>query len=591
MSRVQVAVRIRPLSAEEKKKGEKSCWCKIGDKAVIQHLNQEGSEVSSYAMYFDWVFNEDNTNRDVFMYLLHSVSNLFNNNNVCIITYGQTSSGKTYTMKGDRSYKEYLSISPETESNRLETYKGGIIPSSIFYIFKCITDHKVYISYTEVYNECIYDLLGDPHASLQVREKAGGEVKIPGLNEIEIKTQTEALETLQRAESNRRIASTKMNRHSSRSHIIIKIRISNRNTASTLTLVDLAGSERSKEAQTKDTRLKEGSFINKSLLALSTVISKLSTNQGHIPFRNTKLTRILQPSLTVNSDTILICNISPTKRSIEESISTLNLANVSKNIQLKKISIPTQLPRTNTKPFKEALFKLSKELKDLKEVLLETATELEQIEEISNKETKAIEQESIITNCISNYSQILKEVQLIRTTNLNRLTTLSQSITELKTQEKYLQKTLSTHKEEIQILLEELKAGDTLITRQRKEIEYLRAKENKIIKASKTASDPLANPQKTLSPTQALKSTMSQYTSHFTTHTNTHLTNSRSNTNNNNTLDSNNTLNTSSPSISLALELDRIKKMHQKEKRILSLKIQQLERRLLNSSKDSYWSN
>lgn len=203
--------------------------------------------------------------------------------------------------------------------------------------------------FLQLYNEDINDLLAPENQKLQVHESKDTGIYVAGLREEIVSSPEQVLQLLEEGERFRHIGETKMNKASSRSHTIFRMVVESRckevNTeegdfgairVSTLTLVDLAGSERIAKTGAEGQRMKEGAAINKSLLTLGTVINKLSEgtqlNGGHIPYRDSKLTRILQPSLGGNAKTAIICNITPAAQHVEESHSTLRFATRAKKV-------------------------------------------------------------------------------------------------------------------------------------------------------------------------------------------------------------------------------------------------------------------
>ncbi|KAI8869694.1 kinesin-domain-containing protein [Ramicandelaber brevisporus] len=244
--------------------------------------------------------------------------------NGTIFAYGMTASGKTHTQYGSKK-------------------EPGIIPKAIERIFDIIdqTPDRVFmlsVSFMEIYNECIRDLLADP-------QKPNRDVYVDGLSEIIVTSPADILHHLATGERNRHVGETDMNARSSRSHTIFRINIETPVMPSSvrqscLNLVDLAGSERAKDTGAEGERLKEGAHINKSLLTLAAVIGKLADERNsatagaggggggyvHIPYRDSKLTRILQTSLGGNARTAVICTITPSPLYISESMSTLHFA-------------------------------------------------------------------------------------------------------------------------------------------------------------------------------------------------------------------------------------------------------------------------
>eukprot|EP00891_Asterochloris_glomerata_P009575 jgi/Astpho2/9575/e_gw1.00146.42.1_t len=249
--------------------------------------------------------------------------------NSTVFAYGQTSSGKTHTMRG-------------TEQ------EPGIIPLAVREIFDHIgsmqdREFLLRVSYMEIYNEEVHDLLSSEQTKLQIHENKDSGIYVAGLREDIVTSAEHVLQLLGEGEKMRHFGETKMNKTSSRSHTIFRMVVESRSRdqtaesddggavwVSTLTLVDLAGSERISKTGAEGLRMKEGASINKSLLTLGTVINKLSEGTqatgGHIPYRDSKLTRILQPSLGGNAKTAIICNITPAAVHVDESHSTLRFA-------------------------------------------------------------------------------------------------------------------------------------------------------------------------------------------------------------------------------------------------------------------------
>jgi kinesin family protein 5 len=242
-----------------------------------------------------------------------------------------TSSGKTYTLMGV-----------------LDTEDIGIIPRSANLIFELINKYpsgscfEIEVSYLEIFMERINDLLNIKNTNLQIKEKYNKEVYVDGLTRESISSVDDIYDIISRGNTVRKIASTKMNDNSSRSHSILTIYMKQTTSSgikiSQLNLVDLAGSERASKTGASGEILKQGSLINLSLTMLSQVINGICSNQenntnGHIPYRTSKLTRLLQSSLGGNSKTSLIINISPHIDNIDESICTLEFGKRVKTIK------------------------------------------------------------------------------------------------------------------------------------------------------------------------------------------------------------------------------------------------------------------
>ena len=265
--------------------------------------------------------------------------------NGCVFAYGQTGSGKTYTMQGTAS-------------------DPGVIPQLCAELFGRIgglagaKEVGVRLSMCEIYNEKLHDLLSAPaadtdkpqatprHVDLSIKEDpspGGRGIFVDGLSES-VANQVEALlRLIAEGQARRAVGRTNMNDHSSRSHMVVTLRVdtcdagdADRMTATSakLHLVDLAGSERQKGTGATGERLKEGAQINLSLTALGHVISALTEKKrGHVPYRDSKLTRLLQDSLGGNSVTVMLCNASPADTSVEETLSALRFAERAKKIE------------------------------------------------------------------------------------------------------------------------------------------------------------------------------------------------------------------------------------------------------------------
>ncbi|CAN6239265.1 unnamed protein product [Urochloa humidicola] len=310
---VTVTVRFRPLSPREIRQGEEVAWYADGDTVV----RSEQNPIVGYA--YDRVFAPTTTTRHVYdVAAQHVVSGAMEGVNGTIFAYGVTSSGKTHTMHGDQR-------SP------------GIIPLAVKDAFSIIqeTPNREFllrVSYLEIYNEVVNDLLNPAGQNLRIREDPQGTF-VEGIKEEVVLSPAHALSLIAAGEEHRHVGSTNFNLLSSRSHTIFTLTIesspcgeSNEGEAVTfsqLNLIDLAGSESSR-AETTGVRRKEGSYINKSLLTLGTVISKLTDGKAtHIPYRDSKLTRLLQSSLSGQGRVSLICTVTPASSNSEETHNTL----------------------------------------------------------------------------------------------------------------------------------------------------------------------------------------------------------------------------------------------------------------------------
>ncbi|XP_077233887.1 P-loop containing nucleoside triphosphate hydrolases superfamily protein [Tasmannia lanceolata] len=332
MEKICVAVRVRPPVTLET--SNVTHW-KVEDNRISLH-KPLGTPISGLAFSFDHVFDENCTNSRVYELLTKEIiRSAVDGFNGTAFAYGQTSSGKTYTMNGSEN-------------------DPGIIHLAVKDIFQNIQmrtnrEFLIRVSYMEIYNEEINDLFAPENNKLQIHESLERGIYVAGLREEIVISAEQVLKLIEFGEVNRHVGQTNMNVKSSRSHTIFRMVIESRekNTSSgdilntdairvsVLNLVDLAGSERIAKTGAGGVRLKEGKHINKSLMVLGNVINKLSEGlkqRGHVPYRDSKLTRILQPALGGNAKTSIICTVSPEEVHIEETRGTLQFASRAKRV-------------------------------------------------------------------------------------------------------------------------------------------------------------------------------------------------------------------------------------------------------------------
>ncbi|RVE48611.1 hypothetical protein evm_006682 [Chilo suppressalis] len=309
--------------------------CSIEVEKIELNFSSARKGKSQHAFTFDGIFTPHSSQEDVFAEVSPMVQSALDGYNVCIFAYGQTGSGKTYTMEGGCGSEQY-----------------GIIPRAFNMIFTCMEDLKrmgweltIKASFLEIYNEVIYDLLNSSkdqvsHEIKMVNSK-GTDIYVSNLKEEEVKSSHDFIRLMIFAQRNRQTAATLNNERSSRSHSVAQIKISAINEkrkekfTSHLNLVDLAGSESGKTTQ----RMDETKHINRSLSELSKVILSLQTNQSHIPYRNSKLTHLLMPSLGGNSKTLMLVNINQFDECFGETLNSLRFAtkvNSCRTIKAKK---------------------------------------------------------------------------------------------------------------------------------------------------------------------------------------------------------------------------------------------------------------
>ncbi|XP_029618649.1 centromere-associated protein E isoform X8 [Salmo trutta] len=401
-SAVKVCVRVRPLIEREETAAESAEPVKLywkTDKKTI-HQVDDGNLTKNFS--FDRVFRAEETTLQLYQELAKPlVVSTVEGYNGTIFAYGQTSSGKTFTMMGS-------SLTP------------GVIPLAMEDVFHTIKtcpkkEFLLRVSYLEIYNETVTDLLCDSwkRKPLEIREGNNKNVYVADLTEELVTSPEQALAWIRKGEKNRHYGKTKMNQRSSRSHTIFRMILENRDRGdsasgenpdsaiivSHLNLVDLAGAERASQTGAEGTRFKEGCNINRSLFTLGQVIKKLSdeTQKGFTNYRDSKLTRILQNSLGGNAKTVIICTITPV--TLEETLSTLQFASAAKNMKndphVTEVSDDGALLRR----YRNEIVDLKRRLHEVSSVTQTTATEKETLSQIlQEKDQLQREQEDRIKN-------------------------------------------------------------------------------------------------------------------------------------------------------------------------------------------------
>jgi kinesin family protein 3/17 len=387
---LKVYIRVRPPLMNEKESSLpfRSIASVSDDKSTISLIEYLGFEFEEalkqkelidnpshflpHPYTFDHIFDMDSTQDDVYQIAaVPAVESLMSGYNSTIFAYGQTGTGKTYTMEGF-SYKH---SSP----------KKGLIPRAIENIFKYIENNSnsdttfiIRVTYLQIYNESIDDLLKSEKKHLSIRESHKKGIYVEGLSEWAVCSPNDIYALLERGAQSRTKAQTKMNDVSSRSHAVFTIILEQMKNykgkkqfkSGKLNLVDLAGSERVKLSGATGKQLDESRRINKSLSALGNVINALTDPKTkHIPYRDSKLTRLLQNSLGGNCKTSMIAMISPYDGSFNESISTLNFAKRAKSIRI-KASINEELNQNALiSQYENELNRLRKELEEKNQLI------------------------------------------------------------------------------------------------------------------------------------------------------------------------------------------------------------------------------
>ncbi|KAJ8537625.1 hypothetical protein K7X08_014165 [Anisodus acutangulus] len=364
---VQVLLRCRPFSNDElRSNAPQVVTCNDYQRDVAVSQNIAGKHIDRI-FTFDKVFGPSAQQRDLYdQAIIPIVNEVLEGFNCTIFAYGQTGTGKTYTMEGEckRSKSGPNGELPE---------EAGVIPRAVKQIFDTLesqnAEYSVKVTFLELYNEEITDLLAPEDLSkaaledrqkkqLPLMEDGKGGVLVRGLEEEIVTSANEIFTLLERGSSKRRTAETLLNKQSSRSHSLFSITIHIKEATpegeelikcGKLNLVDLAGSENISRSGAREGRAREAGEINKSLLTLGRVINALVEHLGHIPYRDSKLTRLLRDSLGGRTKTCIIATVSPAVHCLEETLSTLDYAHRAKNIRNK--------PEVNQKMMKSTLIK------------------------------------------------------------------------------------------------------------------------------------------------------------------------------------------------------------------------------------------
>ncbi|XP_038973722.1 kinesin-like protein KIN-5C [Phoenix dactylifera] len=482
---VQVLLRCRPFNDDElRSNAPHVVTCNEYQREVAVTQSIAGKQIGRI-FTFDKVFGPSAKQKDLYdQAVVPIVNEVLEGFNCTIFAYGQTGTGKTYTMEGE------CRRAKSGPKNQLPA-DAGVIPRAVKQIFDTLesqnAEYSVKVTFLELYNEEITDLLAPEELSktamedrqkkpLPLMEDGKGGVLVRGLEEEIVASADEIFSLLERGSAKRRTAETLLNKQSSRSHSLFSITIHIKEATpegeelikcGKLNLVDLAGSENICRSGAREGRAREAGEINKSLLTLGRVITALVEHLGHVPYRDSKLTRLLRDSLGGRTKTCIIATVSPSVHCLEETLSTLDYAHRAKNIKNR--------PEVNQKMMKSTLIKdLYGEIERLKaevyaareKVGVYIPKERYYQEEAERKAmTEQIEQMGVL---LENNQKNIEALQEKYNAQLQQSSDLSKKLDATEKSLEYTSKLLATARDDLKLAQYTLKEKDFIITEQRK---------------------------------------------------------------------------------------------------------------------------
>ena len=423
-SSITVAIRVRPLNQIELEVTSVEGIKIVNSNSLIvssdpNSVNKKTNLIKEHQFFFDYVFGPSSTQEEVYQNTAQKLlPGIIEGYNATVFAYGATGSGKTYTMLGTIK-------------------KEGIMTRSITDLFKLLNseknkEFKMEVSYIEIYNEIIRDLLKEGNV-IDIHEDPNIGIILQGVKEVEVENNDTFYDLLSIGNRKRTTGSTNNNETSSRSHAVLRINLYNQDRNSNnlvfgkLMMVDLAGSEKTSINSNNNNavRQNEGKNINKSLLSLGQCINALAQKNQFVPYRNSKLTRILKDCLGGNSRIVMISTISPSIYNIDETINTLLYSNRAKNIQtiIKKNVVSTIEHDSQVNKYDSIISNLSSELQGLRQ---ELAVKIHNKHLLPKKELSA---PNIIFNNSNKLEKISKEIN----SHFNEEKRIKTEIIEIKT--------------------------------------------------------------------------------------------------------------------------------------------------------------
>ncbi|CAK9872555.1 unnamed protein product [Sphagnum jensenii] len=335
---IRVYCRVRPFLTDEPGRPTTVQYIGENGELVLGNPSKSGGKEPRRTFTFNKVFATTASQEEVFMDTQPLIRSVLDGYNVCIFAYGQTGSGKTFTMSGP---------------NNMTQFNWGVNYRALHDLFHMtqsrldVFHYEIGVQMLEIYNEQVRDLLNTDgvhrkypfHISIRNKSQLNG-LNVPDASMMPVRSTEDVLELMKVGQRNRAVGATALNERSSRSHSVLTVHVQGTDLGSgavlrgSLHLVDLAGSERVDKSEATGDRLKEAQHINKSLSALGDVIAALAQKSGHVPYRNSKLTQLLQDSLGGQAKTLMFVHISPDVESFGETVSTLKFAERVSSVEL-----------------------------------------------------------------------------------------------------------------------------------------------------------------------------------------------------------------------------------------------------------------
>ncbi|XP_017861740.1 PREDICTED: kinesin-like protein Klp61F [Drosophila arizonae] len=479
---IQVYVRVRPLNSRERCIRSAEVVDVMPPREIITRHTLDSKLTKKFT--FDRTFGPESRQCDVYSTVVAPlIEEVLAGYNCTVFAYGQTGTGKTHTMVGNEC--------AELRSTWEDDSEIGIIPRALSHLFDELRmtelEFTMRISYLELYNEELCDLLStDDNTKIRIFDDSTkkGSVIIQGLEEIPVHSKDDVYKLLEKGKERRKTATTLMNAQSSRSHTVFSIVVHIRENGidgeemlkiGKLNLVDLAGSENvSKAGNEKGIRVRETVNINQSLLTLGRVITALVDRAPHVPYRESKLTRLLQESLGGRTKTSIIATISPGHKDIEETLSTLEYAHRAKNIQNRPEVNQKLTKKTVLKEYTEEIDKLKRDLmaaRDKNGIYLAEDTYNEMMLKMDSQ-TRELNEKMLLLKALKdelqNKEKIFNEVSMSLVKKTQKLTRTEQNLTETKGSllltKKVLSKTKRRYKEKKQLVESHMKTEQELTT-------------------------------------------------------------------------------------------------------------------------------